>query len=329
MAIGSDGSTVAVTATLRDSLGQVTAVGNGPVTFTVTGGGTIAGASTVMPVEGSASVNVSRQPENAVQVTAVMGGSLSGSVVISGLTNLISNNSFEIPGPAGADDAAGWTRGNGHTRSSDKPHNGSWSLKSVSNGSNTSIVVPVEPGVAYIISGYIFNNSAGSAYIDMNDIPGEVSLESQKGGSDWQKVAGVWTNTSGLRSVTLRLVTDGGNTQTWFDDISFIGPGSNVVSIKDRQAEAGREFRQGYLEISPVVSFPGMNVRFVVTKRVQLDLDILDIRGKLVKRLYSKSTEPGSHSLSFNVTDLKPGLYMLRGSTSFGSAAAKKILVLK
>jgi hypothetical protein len=282
-----------------------------------------------MSVKGNATVTISRQPEQAVRVTAVM-GDLSGSVVISGLTNLISNNSFEIPGPAGADDASGWTRAIGHTRSSDKSHSGSWSLKSVSDGSNTSIVVPVEPGVAYTISGYIFNNDGGSAYIDMNDIPGEVSLESQKGGPDWQKVEGSWTNTSGLRSVTLRLVTDGGNTQTWFDDISFIGPGSNVVNIKDRQAgDAGGGFRQGDLEISPVVSFPGTSVRFVVTKRVRLDLDILDIRGKLVKRLYSKVTEPGSHSLSFDVTDLKPGLYLLRGSTWLGSTAAKKFQVLK
>ncbi len=148
-------------------------------------------------------------------------------------TNNVVNPSFEIAGGSAAD-AVSWAEGVSHARSSDRVHSGGWALKSSYTGSGTSTrsdPIAVSANTSYTLSGYIWaTNTAGGAYIDMSDIPGELTLPSRQSGT-WELVSGTW-NSGSNTSVTLRLVTDGSPTApSWFDDISLspAAPSGDVV----------------------------------------------------------------------------------------------------
>ena len=147
------------------------------------------------------------------------------------IANIIPNSSFETAG-ANSADAANWIEGNSHIRSNDKVHSGGWALKSTYTGVGTdthTAPIAVTPNTTYTLSGYIWKStSAGAAYIDMTDIPGELTLRSTQTGV-WQFVSGAWN--SGTRtSVVIRLVTDSNPTAAvWFDDITFTAGTSGAV----------------------------------------------------------------------------------------------------
>ncbi|MFL6162167.1 MAG: hypothetical protein ACJ74U_08060, partial [Jatrophihabitantaceae bacterium] len=137
--------------------------------------------------------------------------------------NGVANPSFETAG-ASAADALNWTEGINHARSSDRVHSGSWALKSSYTGTGTSTrsdPITVTPNTTYTLSGYIWaTNTTGGAYIDMSDLPGELTLPSRQTGA-WEFLSGTW-NSGSNTSVTLRLVTDGSPTAPiWFDDITL------------------------------------------------------------------------------------------------------------
>ena len=145
--------------------------------------------------------------------------------------NLVANGSFETAGASSAD-AASWTEGSGHARASDRVHSGGWALKSTHTGTGTSTrsaAVAVTPNTTYTLSGSIWaSNSAGNAYIDMFDIPGEVTLPSRQTGA-WELMSGTW-NSGSRTSVVIRLVTDGNPTAAiWFDDIALSVTTGDVV----------------------------------------------------------------------------------------------------
>ena len=100
-------------------------------------------------------------------------------------TNGVANPSFETAG-SGAADALNWTEGTSHVRSSDKVHSGGWALKSSYTGAGTSTrsdPVTVTPNTTYMLSAYIWaTNTTGGAYLDMSDIPGELTLASRQAG---------------------------------------------------------------------------------------------------------------------------------------------------
>jgi hypothetical protein len=146
-------------------------------------------------------------------------------------TNGVANPSFETAG-ASAADALNWTEGINHARSSDRVHSGSSALKSSYTGSGTSTrsdPITVIPNTSYTLSGYIWaTNTTGGAYLDMTDIPGELTLPSRQTGT-WELVSGTW-NSGSNTSLTLRLVTDGSPTAPiWFDDISLSVASGDVV----------------------------------------------------------------------------------------------------
>ncbi len=186
-------------------------------------------------------------------------------------TNAVANPSFETAGSSSAD-AISWTEGINHTRSSDRVHSGSWALKSSYTGSGTSTrsdPITVTPNTAYTLSGYIWaTNTTGGAYIDMNDIPGELTLPSRQSGT-WELVSGTW-NSGSNTSVTLRLVTDGNPTAAiWFDDITLspasasgdvVVAGAGDISCDPNNAPAPPNCQQGptsdlLLGINPAVVF--------------------------------------------------------------------------
>ena len=141
-------------------------------------------------------------------------------------TNLVPNPSFETAGASGSD-AASWTEGTSHTRASDRPHAGGWSMKSTFTGAGTasrSPVIAVSPNTTYTLSAWIYRGSTtGGACVDMNDIAGERQLCATQS-NVWQFVSGPWSSGS-TTSLTLRLVTDGNpNGSIWFDEVSLTSP---------------------------------------------------------------------------------------------------------
>lgn len=143
--------------------------------------------------------------------------------------NIIPNPSFETEG--------GWNFLSNMARSSDKAKTGSFSAKStVRNRSITlasSNSISVTPHTDYLFSAAIYrtDNSAW-AYIDMNDMAGELQLQDTSAPGSWQYVSGVW-NSGSNTSVQVRAVVEpdyhnttpeynGITGDIWFDDISLV-----------------------------------------------------------------------------------------------------------
>lgn len=155
--------------------------------------------------------------------------------------NGVVNPSFETAGSGGGADAAGWTEGASHARSSDRFHSGGWALKSTFTGTGTSTrgsAITVSPNRSYALSGWIYKAAtAGAAYIDMSDISGELSLNATQTNA-WEFVSGTW-NSGTTTSVTVRLVTDHApNGAIWFDDIA-LEPVNLVANPSFETAGAG------------------------------------------------------------------------------------------
>lgn len=144
-----------------------------------------------------------------------------------GATNRLSNSSFE--------DNSNWSFG-GIYRSSDKSHSGSYSAKSSARGQSVMVLnsqnITVKQNTDYILNGYIYRGDNSTwAYIDMNDIPGEVQLLDISTFGKWQYVCGVW-NSGNRTNMNVRLVVEPNYTtnqhlkegitgDVWFDDISL------------------------------------------------------------------------------------------------------------
>ena len=221
-------------------------------------------------------------------------------------TNMIGNPSFETAGKFGSKTVTQWILAKGHSRTTEQKKSGSSSLKSTRGPAGSKIGILVKPGATYIISGYILNKSGGAAYIDMSDIPGEVTLSSTPNSQNWEKVTATWTNTSNLELVTLRLVTDGGNKLAYFDDISFV---EKEASVNLGHPPSRRSFVLGS-ENPPAV------------------LQVIDPRGKLVRQLFYKAIHPEQPSITINTLGIKPGVYYIRGSIG-KTPVNRRLLVLR
>lgn len=129
-----------------------------------------------------------------------------------------------------------WTYVTGMERTPERSHSGGTSVQSNARGLNgvalfSSRVIPVTPNTEYRLSGYIFRGDGSSwAYLDMNDIGGELQIRAQSYGK-WEYVTGLW-NSGANTSVQIRGVVERDYHQTspsyqgitadnWFDDISF------------------------------------------------------------------------------------------------------------
>jgi hypothetical protein len=140
---------------------------------------------------------------------------------------LVANPSFES-GTGG--NAATWAEAPVHARNSERSKSGSWSLKSTQTSGGNATWEGISLGSpCYKVSGWIYRGSTGgggNAYLDMNDIAGELSLFSSAFDT-WQFVQGYWCNgltgsATRVPSLTLRCVTELANNPTWFDDVTFV-----------------------------------------------------------------------------------------------------------
>jgi hypothetical protein len=80
--------------------------------------------------------------------------------------NGIANPSFETAGTGGPIDAASWTEGTNHTRSSDLFHSGGWAIKSAFTGTGTSTRsagITISPNTSYVMSGWIYKAAPNSS----------------------------------------------------------------------------------------------------------------------------------------------------------------------
>jgi len=139
-------------------------------------------------------------------------------------SNLMVNHSSaagaNVPDPS-FENGTGWTY-HSMSRSTEKAHSGSYSVKTTTVGAVAiSNVFSIEPNTSYKLSGWIYKETgSGSAYLDMNDIEGEVEPSLNAGGQ-WTKVSADWF--SGSRtSLQIRLVTAAGiDAPVYFDDVSL------------------------------------------------------------------------------------------------------------
>ncbi|RPJ23841.1 MAG: hypothetical protein EHM33_19735, partial [Chloroflexi bacterium] len=182
--------------------------------------------------------------------------------------NLVLNPGFESQGSSAAD-AANWTEGTNHARSSDKFHIGGWSLHSTYRGAgtdtHTAAPIAVNPNTTYTYSGYIWRtNPTGAACMDMADLIGERQLCTGTAGS-WQFLSGTWSSGSNT-SVSLRLITDGSPTgDIWFDDISLAGPGGPTVTPTKTNTPPPSSCTPVSLTKRPILIFPGNNTQMQVS----------------------------------------------------------------
>lgn len=139
------------------------------------------------------------------------------------------NPSFETQEGGYTFNAAEWWEGTDHVRQNGAgPHTGMWGLYSYYRGSGTaatlSAIIPVLPNTTYTVGVWIYRQNVasptGSAYLDMNNIAGEVTLSGTVDGQ-WQYLETTW-NSGSRTSVQLRLVTENApNRDFWFDDVTF------------------------------------------------------------------------------------------------------------
>lgn|GEM_PF-1320790 len=156
-------------------------------------------------------------------------------------TNVMTGHSFaagaNVPDPS-FENGTGWAM-YGMSRSTDKAHTGSYAVKTTTVGAvSISGEFPIESDTSYKLSGWIYKETgSGTAYLDLNDIAGEVEPSVNAGGK-WTKVSADWF--SGTRtSLQIRLVTAAGiDAPVYFDDVEL------TVNAPDStfETEAGWSF---------------------------------------------------------------------------------------
>jgi hypothetical protein len=57
---------------------------------------------------------------------------------------------------------------------------------------------------------------------------------------------------------------------------------------------------------------PSTTIRFAVSERLHVTLDVFDVSGRLALRLVDKAMEAGEYSVVFDATDLPSGTYFYR-----------------
>ena len=188
---------------MNDIAGELTLYGNVAGGWDEVSGTWNSGANTYLRIRSVA--NSARDAESFIDKISVKGDAP---------VNLLVNGDFE-------DGATGWNMHANHATSSSTIM-GSGSIRSTvyGVGSATTQTVTVEANTTYRLQGFIYKkNDTGVAYIDMADIPGELSLDvNGTGGGNWTHVSGTW-NSGANTSITIRCISEGNLT----DEVRFDG----------------------------------------------------------------------------------------------------------
>jgi hypothetical protein len=102
--------------------------------------------------------------------------------------------------------------------------------------------------------------------------------------------------------------------------------GVNPVGIKDfTDAPDGYALEQNV----PNPFNPETAIRYRLPKKSKVTLEVLDITGRTVKKLFEHIECQGEHSITFDGSDLSSGIYFYRLRTLAGFVQSKKMLFIK
>lgn len=141
---------------------------------------------------------------------------------------------------------------------------------------------------------------AGNAFVDIlssnderwGDYTGAARKYNSTTPSVW--VAGCYgTNIPGQRNNTF---------STW---VAEVNGGTTTLGISAEVIEKGKT------NVFPNPAFDYFNLEFSLKERVELQVLLTDVNGKLIKLLFKDSPMPGDYRFSFHKGDLKPGIYFL------------------
>ena len=117
--------------------------------------------------------------------------------------------------------------------------------------------IAVEPNTEYTLTGWIYReNGEGWAYLDFNDIPGELELDrGMTTANEWVEVSGVW-NSGDKTSIWLRTVTENCTGAVYFDNISLVkNSGDEPIEGGDENLWPDGDFEGGATSYGSVGSF--------------------------------------------------------------------------
>lgn len=98
-----------------------------------------------------------------------------------------------------------------------------------------------------------------------------------------------------------------------------------IFAIVD-DATGLEEFSHGNLTLSKAFPNPASNqvaINFELKEQTPVEIQIIDLTGKIVKTLKLENEIAGKHSVDMNVADLSSGIYMYAIQTSNGKLASK------
>ena len=151
-----------------------------------------------------------------------------------------------------------------------------------------------------------------------------VTFKRTNGTSDVYSISGLQNFTYGTNTIIIKPTTGGTVTYNLNDLVSYRYDAS--TSVNDLNVVNSAELN---VYPNPFKSF--LNISYELKSAEQITVEILDITGKTIKKWPTERKSAGSHTLTWNTSDangssLKPGNYICRISTSFGSIS--KIIMM-
>lgn len=98
-------------------------------------------------------------------------------------------------------------------------------------------------------------------------------------------------------------------------------PPIDLVGIKENQ-----------LNVSQVTVFPNpagdlTRISYYLAQPAKINIDLIDIRGEVLRQLYQENSSPGVHSQILNLQGISPGVYFIRTSANNQRVSQKLITV--
>jgi len=127
--------------------------------------------------------------------------------------------------------------------------------------------------------------------------------------------SGAQQNAANVR-VKFEFTSDGGN-DIWLDDINIQGatgvmdPASGVSSF----------------DVFPNPAQDNTMIEFLLEKNDNINLEIVDLNGKVVQQVYNGTAGPGEHRYPVATAELSAGIYLVRLVTDEGKYLTRKLIV--
>ncbi|NWF90547.1 MAG: T9SS type A sorting domain-containing protein [Ignavibacteriaceae bacterium] len=156
------------------------------------------------------------------------------------------------------------------------------------------------------------------------------SIERRSNSSDWNAVGFVKGNGTTTQANNYSFTDKNVTSQTAYSyrlkQIDFDGSFaySKTVQVTSNSIVNTFELKQNY----PNPFNPATQISFSIAKDGFVKLVVYNLLGQEVKTLINRNMEAGSHSVSFNASDLQSGIYIYK-LTSAGSTLTKKMMLVK